>query len=119
MCIRDRGTTVEDDVTNVNGQIELTGAQVGGDLETVNGDVSLMEQSVIKGDLVVNKNRGWGWGKSKKRKPRVMIGPGSRVEGSIILKREVELFISDSAEVGGVEGEMTMDDAERFSGKTP
>jgi hypothetical protein len=58
-------------------------------------------------------------GKSKSRKPRIVVGPGSRVEGKIILKREVELFISETAEVGGVEGEMSMDDAIRFSGKRP
>ena len=39
-------------------------------------------------------------------KPRIIIGPGSRVEGKIILKREVELFISDTAEVGGVDDEI-------------
>ncbi|MGB5491056.1 MAG: hypothetical protein WBM76_09555 [Woeseiaceae bacterium] len=113
------GSKVTDDVSNVNGQIELAGAEVGGNLKTVNGDVSLEDESVVKGDLIVEENSGWGWGKSKSRKPRIVIGPGSRVEGKIILKREVELFISDSAEVGGVEGEMTMDDAERFSGKRP
>lgn len=113
------GSNVADNVSNVNGQIELSGAVVGGNLKTVNGDVSLEDQSVVKGDLVVEKNKSWGWGKSSSRKPRIVIGPGSRVEGKIILERKVELFISDSAEVGGVEGEMTMDDAERFSGKRP
>jgi DUF4097 and DUF4098 domain-containing protein YvlB len=115
----DKGSNVSAGVSNVNGQIELEGAVVGGNLETVNGDVSLEDKSVVKGDLVVEKNSGWGWGKSKSRKPRIVVGPGSRVEGKIILKREVELFISETAEVGGVEGEMSMDDAIRFSGKRP
>jgi DUF4097 and DUF4098 domain-containing protein YvlB len=115
----DKGSNVSAAVSNVNGQIELEGAVVGGNLETVNGDVSLEDKSVVKGDLVVEKNSGWGWGKSKSRKPRIVVGPGSRVEGKIILKREVELFISETAEVGGVEGEMSMDDAIRFSGKRP
>lgn len=113
------GSTVKDDVSNVNGQIELAGTEVGGDLKTVNGDITLEQGSVVKGDLIVEKNSGWGWGKSKSRKPRIVIGPGSRVAGKIILKREVELFISDSAEVGGVEGEMSLDDAVRFSGDRP
>jgi len=113
------GSTVANDVRNVNGQIELAGTEVGGDLKTVNGDITLEEGSVVKGDLIVEKNSGWGWGKSKQRKPRIIIGPGSRVEGRIMLKREVELFISDTAEVGGVEGNMSMDDAVRFSGKRP
>jgi DUF4097 and DUF4098 domain-containing protein YvlB len=115
----EKGSNVSAGVSNVNGQIELEGAVVGGNLETVNGDVSLEDKSVVKGDLVVEKNSGWGWGKSKNRKPRIVVGPGSRVEGKIILKREVELFISETAEVGGVEGEMSMDDAIRFSGKRP
>lgn len=118
ITIEDRGN-VADSVSNVNGQIELEGAVVGGDLKTVNGDVSLADGSVLNGDLVVEKNSGWGWGKSKSRKPRIVIGPGSRVEGKIMLEREVELFISETAEVGGVEGEMSMDDAIRFSGKRP
>jgi hypothetical protein len=41
------------------------------------------------------------------------------VQGEIRLEREVELFISDSAEVGGVSGKLGMDDAVRFSGSRP
>jgi hypothetical protein len=113
------GSTVSDDVGNVNGQIGLEGAVVGGDLSTVNGDIELSDGAVVKGDLVVEKPNNWGWGKEKSRKPRVVIGPGSRVEGAIRLEREVELFISESAEVGEVTGEMSMDDAVRFSGERP
>jgi len=115
----DTGSAVAGDLSNVNGEIELTGAEVGGTLSTVNGDVTLEDQSVVKGDLVVEENKSWGWGKSKSRQPRIVIGPGSRVEGTIVLKRKVKLFISESASVGGVEGEMTMADAERFSGDRP
>ena len=113
------GTRIDDDVGNVNGQIGLSGAEVGGDLSTVNGDIELSDSAVVKGDLVVEKPNNWSWGKQKSRKPRIVIGPGSRVEGTIRLEREVDLFISESAEVGGVSGEMTLDDAVRFSGKRP
>jgi len=51
--------------------------------------------------------------------PEIVIGPGSVVKGKIILEREVKLYISESAEVGGVEGTMSMDDAVRFSGEHP
>ncbi len=115
----DKGSTVALDVSNVNGQIELTGAQVGGDVATVNGDVYVVEGTVVKGDLIVEKPSGWSWGRSKSRKPRIVIGPGSSVEGIIKLEREVKLFISDTAEVGGVTGVMTLDDAVRFSGNSP
>lgn len=113
------GTTVEDSVSNVNGQIRLSGAEIGGDVSTVSGDISVVEGTVIKGGLLVEKPSNWGWGKSKKRKPRIVIGPGSKIIGVITLEREVELFISDTAEVGGVTGVMSMDDAVRFSGERP
>lgn len=115
----EKNSSVAGDVGNVNGQIELAGTEVGGNLKTVNGDINFVDASVLRGDLIVEKNTGWGWGKSKSRKPRIVIGPDSRIEGTIILKREVELFISETAEVGGVEGEMTIDDAVRFSGDRP
>jgi hypothetical protein len=113
------GTRVEFGVENVNGSISLDGAQVGGDLKTVNGDVELADAAMLKGDLIIEKPGGWGWDKNKKRKPRVTIGPGSVVEGNIELEREVELYISESAQVGGVSGVMSMDDAERYSGDRP
>ena len=112
------GTTVSRDVSNVNGEIKLSGAEVSGNLTTVNGDVLLQDKALLKGDLVVEKPSGWN-NNSSSRKSKVIIGPGSRVGGSIILEQEVELYISTSAEVGGVSGVMSMDDAERFSGKRP
>jgi hypothetical protein len=59
------------------------------------------------------------WGKNNSRKPRIIIGPGSTVDGNIIVEREVELYISDTAAVGGVSGVMSIDQAVRFSGKRP
>ena len=114
----DSGSSVADDVSNVNGEITLTGAAIGGDLSTVNGDVSLDDSSTLRGDLIVEEPDGWGWNRNK-RKPRIVIGPGSKVLGNIKVEREVKLFISESAEVGGVTGEMSMDDAVRFSGQRP
>ena len=112
------GTRVADDVTNVNGEISLTSAEVGGDLETTNGDVSLLSGSVLEGDLIIEKPGGLGWFRDK-RKPKVVIGADSKVMGTIRLEREVDLFISESAEVGDVSGEMSLDDAVRFSGNRP
>ena len=114
----DRGTTIADDVSNVNGEIILAGTEVGGDLVTVNGDVTLEDASTLRGNLIMEKPGGWGWNRNK-RKPMVIIGPGSKVIGRIELEREVELYISETAEVGGVSGEMSMDDAVRFSGERP
>jgi len=113
-----KGTTVADNVENVNGEMTLTGAEVGGDISTVSGDIWLDDGTVVQGNLTVEKPGGWGWNKES-RKPKIVIGRDSRVVGNIDLEREVELFISDSAEVGGVVGAMSMDDAIRFSGDRP
>jgi DUF4097 and DUF4098 domain-containing protein YvlB len=115
----EQGTRVAGNVSNVNGEFRINGAEIGGDLSTVNGDVWLNEGSTVQGHLIVEKPGGWGFGRSNQRKPKIVIGPGARVVGNIELEREVELFISETAEVGGVTGEMSMDDAVRFSGNRP
>lgn len=112
------GTTVADGVSNINGEMEFEGASIGGNVSTVNGDIWLSGNTVVDGDIVVDKPGGWNWNRNN-RKPKVIIGPGSKVMGDIVLKREVELFISETAEVGGVTGEMSMADAVRFSGDRP
>lgn len=112
-----KGTKVAHEVSNVNGEITLDGADVAHDLSTVNGDVTLTDGAVVRGDLIVEKPGGWN--NSKNREPIIIIGPGSSVLGNIVLERKVELFVSDTAEVGGVSGVMSMDDAVRFSGARP
>ena len=111
------GSTVSEDVSNVNGEIKITGAEIRGNLSTVNGDVSLKEGANLHGNLTIKKPGNSG--KNKSRKPKIIIGPGSRVGGEIVAEHEVELYISDTAEVGGVSGVMSMDQAVRFSGKRP
>lgn len=114
-----KGTEVAMDVNNINGALEFDGSRVSGDVSTVNGGVMLENGAVIDGSLTVKKGRGW-FNKNKNNKmPKVIVGPGCRIKGEIILEREVELFISDKAEVGGVSGEMSLEDAVRFSGKQP
>jgi cytoskeletal protein CcmA (bactofilin family) len=115
----EKGAHISDNVSNVNGQIDLSGAELEGDLSTVNGDINLADRSVVKGDIIVEEPGGWDSDKEKNRIPRLVIGPGSRVEGTIVLERKVKLFISETAEVGGVSGVMSMDDAVRFSGDRP
>jgi hypothetical protein len=112
------GARVSNDVGNVNGEIGIAGAEIGGDLTTVNGDVSLTDSTVLRGNLTVEEPNNFGWG-GHRRKPRIVVGPGVRVEGDLVLEHEVELYISDSAEIGGVTGVMSLDDAIRFSGDRP
>jgi DUF4097 and DUF4098 domain-containing protein YvlB len=90
-----KGSSVRRSVSNVNGEIDLRASTVGGDVSTISGDIALSDQAEVMGDIIVEKPSGWGW------------------------ERDVSLYISESAEVGGVSGEMSMADAVRFSGDKP
>ncbi len=114
-----KGSSVRRGVSNVNGEIELHASTVGGNVSTVSGDVDLSGGAEVMGDIIVEKSRGWGWNEKKARVPEVVIGPGSKVHGTIRVEKVVKLYISDTAEVGGVSGEMSMADAVRFSGERP
>lgn len=115
----DEGSTISGEASNVNGDIELRASTVGGDVSTVSGDVELRDGAVIRGDLIVREPKGWSWGRQERNRPKIVIGPGSRVEGTIRLEREARLYISETAEVGGVTGKLSLDDAVRFSGERP
>lgn len=97
-------------VETVNGGIALDRAHIGGGIETVNGDIEVGAGSRVEGGITVRKPTGWSWG--KQRTPRVTIGAGAVVEGTLLFEREVELFVHDSATVGRIEGAT----AKRFSG---
>jgi acetyltransferase-like isoleucine patch superfamily enzyme len=112
-----KGSSTRGDVSNVNGGVDLIGSRIGGDLTTVNGNVDLSDGAVVAGDLVVKKPHMWS--SSDSHLPEIVIGPGSRVEGTIRLERKVKLYVSETAQIGAVEGVMSMDDAIRFSGKRP
>ena len=105
------GARVVRNIETVNGRIELHGAQVGGDLRNVNGGMLVTAGSVVEGDLVVKDPGEDRLGK----RPRIVIGPDSKVVGRLIFERPVELFVHESAEIGTVEGA----EAVRFTGDEP
>lgn len=111
----ERGSRIAGKVETVNGRIELEGAEIGRGIATVNGDISIGADSVVRGGLRVEKpSVGWfNFGTSKK--PRVVIGPNAVVEGTLDFEREVDLFVHTSAKIGRVEGAT----AKAFSGNEP
>lgn len=106
------------DIENVNGQISLDGTTLGGGISTVNGDITLDNGTRVGGDIVIEKPGGW-FTKKKKRVPRITLGRDVVVEGEIITEREIEIYMHDSATVGGISGEASMNDVVRFSGNRP
>jgi hypothetical protein len=108
------GAEVGGNVGAVSGTIRLRDAQVGGDVTTVAADVTLGGNSVIAGRLVVESRGGIGEGA-----PRIVIGPGSRVEGVLEFGDDAEVYISEQAEIGGVQGVLAEEDIVRFAGPEP
>lgn len=111
----DHGTQVHGHVSNVNGRIELRAAQVGEGLETVSGDIEVGADSRVDGGILVDKPHGSWFHFGTRRTPRIVIGPGAVVHGTLEFRREVELYVSDRAQVGTIKGAT----AQRFSGDRP
>ena len=107
------GADVAGKASNVNGRIQLDAAHVGGGIETVSGDVEIGANSRVEGGLLVEKPHGFSWGKSKN--PRIVIGPHAVVDGTLEFRRDVDLYVSDTAKVGTITGAT----ASKFTGDHP
>ena len=107
------GADVGGRASNVNGSIRLDDAHVGGGIETSSGDITVGANSHVEGGIVVNEDHSWF--RIGSHKPRIVIGPHATVQGTLKFKREVELYVSDSATVGKIEGATP----HKFSGDSP
>ncbi|WP_416305030.1 hypothetical protein [Neptunicella sp. SCSIO 80796] len=84
-------------ISTVNGDIELEGVQVQHNISTQNGDISLRGDTHILGDVIFEKRdnpSGWNWGNSHDR-PELEIDTNVRIDGNIVLNRQVELQIAN------------------------
>lgn len=95
-------STISRNVETVNGSIKLLTTSVIGHVETVNGNILIGDKTVVGGDLAVRKPTGWGINWGKPRTPRIILGPGSVVKGNLVLEREVELYVHESAKYGSI-----------------
>jgi len=113
----EEGSEVSGKVSNVNGVIRLKGARVGGGIQTTSGNIDIGKDSHVEGGILIRRMSGsffFGFGDDR-HVPRVVIGPGATVEGTLKFERKVELYVSDSAQIGPVEGATPI----RFSGDRP
>ena len=77
----------------VNGDLLLDEAKVDGQLRTVNGDITVGAASHVGGGILIEDTKGWKLG-STKRVPKIVIGPGAVVDGTLRFEREVKLYVS-------------------------
>ena len=110
----DNGVDVGGKLSNVNGGIRLDNAHVGGGIETVSGDIDVGANSRVEGGVLVEADHSW-FRVGSGRLPRIVIGPHATVQGKLTFKREVELYVSDTATVGTIEGAKAV----KFSGDKP
>ena len=103
-------------VSTVNGGIGLVDTDLGGGIETVNGDVSVGVGSHVKGGIHVEKpGKGWNFRWGKPKVPRIVGAPDAVVEGNLVFEREVKLYVHQSARIGSVTGAT----AQRYNTATP
>jgi DUF4097 and DUF4098 domain-containing protein YvlB len=95
------GAEVAKSIHTVNGRITLDGATVHGDLENVNGGMSLNGPSLVNGNLAVRRPKGVD---TSDTVPIIVIGAEARVVGSLTFEREVKLQIHRGAQVGEIIG---------------
>ena len=101
----DNKGTVDGNVKTVSGSIGLVGVTLSGSIATVNGDIPAGAGTHVGGVARVGKPAtNWFPVVVGKRLPRVIIGPGSSVDGELVFEREVLLYVHDSARIGKVTG---------------
>ena len=74
-----------------------------GDINTVNGDITVGVNSHVKGGIKVEKNKSM-FPVKLGRDPRVIIGPKAVVEGPLVFERPVTLYVHRTAKTGPVTG---------------
>lgn len=99
----DRGSDIGGDVETVNGGIGLVDTQLGGNVRTVNGDVTVGVGSHVRGGIAIERPNDW-FQAIPRRRARVVIGPDAVVEGPLVFRRDVALFVHRSAHIGPVTG---------------
>ncbi len=102
----DRGGEIAKNVETVNGAIGLVDTDLQGNIQTVNGDITVGIGSHVRGGITVEKPNG-NWSPvsfGSKRKPRIIIAQDAVVEGALVFKREVNLYVHSSAKIGQVTG---------------
>jgi DUF4097 and DUF4098 domain-containing protein YvlB len=112
------GAEVGGGLSNVNGKILLESAHVGGLVKTISGDMDIGSNSHVDGGLLVEKGSTdvfWFFHWSSEDIPKIVIGPGAVVQGTLRFEREVHLFVNDTATIGPVSGATPV----KFSGDKP
>lgn len=111
----ERGAEVAGHLSNVNGAIEVRGAHIGGGIESVTSNITIGEDSKVEGGIHVRKSGSGGLSFGAPKIPRIVIGPRVTIDGPMVFERDVQLYVSDRATIGAVQGATPA----QFSGDQP
>lgn len=95
-----KGTVINNRVSTVNGTIGLRETEVLHDVETTNGDIRILDSSVVSGDVIFHENGSFFH--SHMNLPRLVVDADSAIKGAVHLYRKVKLEIADDADVGEI-----------------
>lgn len=97
----DQGVEIYKSITTVNGSIDLENTMVERDINTYNGDITLSDETNVRGDIIVKKSKGRS---RRRRRLTIEITEDSVVEGDIIVKdrtMDVKVILSQGGRVEG------------------
>ena len=86
------GAKVDGSLITVNGDIEAADLTLTNNIETVNGDITISGNSVIEGDIIYDDPEN----NDNHSTPTLSIADTVRLNGEIILERDVKLEIPDT-----------------------
>lgn len=112
ITLGDRVTAAKLDT--VNGTIRLGEGVKARSLETVNGSLRVGAGSRVDDGILVEKPT-FSVFRWKRKVPKIVVGPHATVQGTLQFEHEVQLYVSDTAKVGRIEGATPI----RFSGDGP
>jgi len=96
-----KGVRIEGEVATVNGDVDIVNGIVKEDIKVNNGDITLSDESVLTGNIVIKRSGGF---KLRTRKVAIRITGGSLVKGDILVKdskTRVTVYLSNGGEVAG------------------
>jgi hypothetical protein len=109
------GTRVEGRLQLGVGQIEARASTIGGEVVAAGGTIVLTAGTRVAGDISVEAPRGRRPAGREVEPVRIVIGPDSRVDGTLRLARPAAVYVHRSARVGGIEGGAI----QRYDGESP
>ena len=96
------GCVIGGNFVTVNGKLTASNTEIHGNVETVNGDIILLDRTIVHDDIIIKKNNSF-FNSSKNKKPKVVFGKNVKVKGDLEFGRPVDLYIHESVDIDDVD----------------